>query len=130
MLKYVCLSLVMASGCVSSATAQERGTKVVPERPARVFVMTGFGADCRSVTPVSITIDKAPAQGTVSLREGQETTVQYSVSGQCIGTRQMGTGIYYTARNGAKGSDTFAITARIGNGAPASRTFTVNIAED
>jgi hypothetical protein len=110
--------------------AQERGTKVVPEQPARVFVMAGFDTACRALAPVQITVDQLPSQGSVSLREGQETTIQYSVSGTCIGARIAGTGIYYTARPGASGSDTFSISARLGSGAPVTRAFTVRIAED
>jgi hypothetical protein len=119
----------MASSLASATVAQERGTRVVPERPGRVFVMAGFDLDCRSLKPVTISIDRPPEKGSVSLRENQETTIQYSASGKCIGARVSGTGIYYTARAGATGSDTFAVTARLG-GETATRTFNVQIAED
>ncbi len=112
------------------ALAQERGTKVVPERPARVFVMAGFDTACKSIDPVTITITAQPSQGQVSLRPGQETTVQYSVSGKCIGARVVGTGIYYTARGDAAGGDTFSVSARLGSGEPVTRTFDVRIATD
>lgn len=109
--------------------AQERGTKMVPERPGRVFVMAGFDDVCKSLSPVTITVDKAPEKGSVSFRDNQETTIQYSVSGRCVGSRIRGTGIYYTARAGTSGTDTFSVTARLGS-ETASRTFTVNIATD
>ena len=116
--------MIAATGPV---LAQERGTKVVPERPARMFVMAGFDAACKSLEPVKITITAQPALGAVSLRTGQETVVQYSVSGKCIGSRVVGTGIYYTARAGTSGRDTFAIAAQLGTGEPVTRTFTVRI---
>jgi hypothetical protein len=112
-----------------SGVAQERGTKMIPERPGRVFVMAGFDEACKALTPIQITIDQLPAKGSVSFRENQETTIQYSVSGRCIGNRIRGTGIYYTARAGTSGVDTFAVTARIG-GDTASRTFNVNISDE
>lgn len=110
--------------------AQERGTKVIPDRPARVFVMAGFDTACKSITPVRITITAQPTQGQVTLREAQSTTVQYSVSGACIGARVTGIGIYYTARPEASGTDTFAIAAQIGGSEPVTRTFDVRIAAD
>ncbi len=116
--------------CATTALAQERGTMVVPERPARVFVMAGFDDACKSIAPVTITITAQPAQGEVTLRPGQETTVQYSVSGKCIGSRVVGTGIYYTARADATGGDTFAIAARIGDGETVTRTFTLRISNN
>ena len=120
----------LALGAATAGAAQERGAKVVPERPARVFIMAGFDTACKSLAPVQITVDRPPAKGIVTLREGQETTVQYSLSGTCIGTRVKGTGIYYTAKAGATGTDSFAVTARVGSGELATRTFTVSIADD
>jgi hypothetical protein len=125
-------ALFIVPAVASAGHAQEnveRGTRVVPERPARVFVMAGFDQACKAKTPVTITVDKAPEKGSVSFREGQETTLQYSISGRCVGSRLIGTGIYYTANKGATGGDTFSVTARLGADT-ASRTFTVRIAED
>jgi hypothetical protein len=124
------LAAAMLIAVTTTALAEGRGTRVVPDQPARVFVMAGFDAACKAAGPVQITVDRQPGKGAVSLREGQETTVQYSLSGKCIGARVKGTGIYYTARAGATGSDTFSVTARIGTSEPATRTFTVSIAGD
>ncbi len=108
----------------------ERRTKVVAERPARVFVMASFDKTCAATAAPVIVFDQVPGKGTVSLREGQMTTIQSSLSGACIGVRVPGTGIYYTAAKGQTGRDTFSITARLATGEVASRTFTVEIAED
>jgi hypothetical protein len=128
------LSALVILGTGTAALAQEvveRGTKVVPERPARVFVMAGFDSACKSVSPVEIVVTQPPAKGQVTLREGQETVIQYSLSGNCKGARVMGTGIYYTAAKGTSGQDTFSISARVGRGGePATRTFTVRIADE
>jgi hypothetical protein len=115
------------SGTVSLAEVAERGTRAVPERPARVFVMASFASDCAPAAAPQITIDRPPAKGTVSFRAGQMTTVQYSLTGKCVGARVPGTGIYYTARVGESGRDTFSITARLPTGETASRTFTIEI---
>jgi hypothetical protein len=128
-----CVPLAMSitvALALTSAAAQERTTKVVPERPARVFVMAGYDADCRIITPVYISIDQQPGQGSVTFRDSQTTTIPSSNGGKCVGARVTGTGIYYTARVGASGSDTFSISARIGNGDTVTRTFTVQIADD
>jgi hypothetical protein len=123
------LAITALAPDIAAQDAAVRGTRVVPDRPARVFVMAGFDTACKALRPVTITIDKAPTQGSVSLREGQQTTIQYSVSGRCIGSRITGTGIYYTAQKSATGTDTFSVTARLGT-ETASRTFTVKIADD
>jgi hypothetical protein len=130
--RFITPAVVTSALAIGAAAvwAQERGTKVVPERPARVFVMAGFDAACKSLDPVRITITAQPSQGQVSLRTGQETTIQYSASGKCIGARVVGTGIYYTARADAVGGDTFAIAAQLGSGEPVTRTFDVRIATD
>lgn len=128
------IAAVAATLCLlQAASAQEvavRGTKVVPERPARVFVMAAFDNACRQVAAAQITVDRPPAKGQVSFRENQPTTIMYSVSGRCIGTKLTGTGIYYTADKGATGSDTFAVSAKLASGETASRTFNVVIADD
>lgn len=122
---WLCLSAVAAAQEVAV-----RGTKVVPERPARVFVMAAFDDACRQVAAAALTIDKPPAKGQISFRENQPTTVMYSVSGKCIGTKLTGTGIYYTAAKGAAGTDTFTVSAKLGSGETATRTFNVTIADD
>jgi hypothetical protein len=112
-----------------TADAAVRLTPVVPGRPARVFVLAGFGKHCEQVAPPQITITEPPAKGEVSFVPGQETTIQYSAQGTCIGQKTQGTGIYYTARAGQEGTDRFAIAAKLGTGETATRTFEVRIAE-
>lgn len=127
------LGALLASAAIAPAMAQDapvRGTKAVPDRPARVFVLAAFDKACGRVADPVIQIDQAPAKGTVTFRHGQETTIQYSLSGQCVGKKVAGTGIYYTAARGQSGRDTFTITARLATGEVASRTFTVDIADD
>jgi len=66
----------------------------------------------------------------VSFKQGEATTIQYSLSGKCIGTVVQGTGIYYTPAPGQSGTDTFTVSGRLGNGEPATRTFSVIIDEN
>jgi hypothetical protein len=112
-----------------TADAAVRSTPVVPGRPARVFVLAGFGKSCEQVAAPQITITHPPAKGEVSFMPGQETTIQYSAQGTCIGQKTQGTGIYYTARTGQTGTDRFAISAKLGTGETAERSFEVRIAE-
>jgi hypothetical protein len=68
-------------------------------------------------------------EGRRLVRAGQETTIQYSAQGTCIGQKTQGTGIYYTARAGQEGTDRFSIAAKLVSGETATRTFEVRIAE-
>ena len=114
---------------VPTADAAVRSTPVVPGRAARVFVFAGFGDKCEAVAAPQITITAPPAKGEVSFVPGQETTIQYSAQGTCIGQKTKGTGVYYTARAGQQGTDRFSIAATLASGETASRTFEVRIAE-
>lgn len=109
--------------------AATRGTPVVAERPARVFIFAGVGKACEPVAEPEITIAALPSQGDVSLRTGQETTIMSSAQGTCIGAKARGTGVYYTARAGAQGTDRFTVTAKLASGESSTRTFEVRIAE-
>jgi hypothetical protein len=110
--------------------AQERGTKAVPERPARVYVMSAFDEACRPVAGMTLTVSTPPAQGEVTFRDNLPTTVMSSASGRCIGMRVVGTGVYYTARKGASGADQFAVTVRLADGTSSERRFRVMIADE
>lgn len=129
----VLLSVLCAANLASAAwpaLAQQRGTKAVPERPARVYVLSAFDDACKPIANLQVTLTTPPAKGEVSFREGQATTVMSSASGKCLGARVSGTGIYYTARKGASGSDEFAVTAKLPGGEAAVRNFKVEIADD
>jgi len=112
-----------------AADAATRSTPVVPGRPARVFIFAGFGKSCEPVAAPKITITAPPAKGEVSFVPGQDTTIQYSAQGTCIGQKTQGTGIYYTARPGQNGTDRFTVSAALASGEVATRTFEVRIAE-
>ncbi len=90
--------------------------------------MAGFGETCESLQSPTVTVTQPPAKGSVSFEPGQETTIKTSASGACIGQRVLGTGIYYTARHGETGTDTFGVEASLG-GSVTQRTFTVEIVE-
>ena len=112
-----------------TADAAVRSTPVVPGRPARVFVFAGFGDKCEAGAAPQITITAPPAKGEVTFVPGQDTTIQYSAQGTCIGQKTKGTGVYYTALAGQQGTDRFSIAAKLATGETASRTFEVRIAE-
>ena len=107
--------------------AATRSSPVVVGRPARVFVFAGFGKNCEPGAPPQITVTAHPQHGEISFVPGQETTVQYSAQGTCAGKRTTGTGVYYTARPGATGTDKFAVVATLPGGETATRSFEVRI---
>ncbi len=114
------------------APSEATGTRtspVVAGRPARVFIMAAVGKACEQLAPPEITITAQPAKGDVSFTPGQDTTITTTALGTCIGTKTKGMGIYYTARAGQTGTDTFAISANLATGETAKRSFTVTIAE-
>ena len=128
---------IMAAALVTGAIvwwlsppAHAGGTRVKPGEATRVFVMAGFTPECAFKGFPDIQLDKQPAKGTVETKTGEATTVQYSLSGKCIGSKVEGTGIYYKASAGQTGEDTFTVSGRLGNGEPATRTFSVIIDEN
>jgi hypothetical protein len=110
-----------------SVDAATRTTPVVPGRRARVFVFAGFGQKCEPLAAPQITITAPPAKGDITFVPGQETTIQHSAQGTCIGQKVPGTGVYYTARAGQKGSDRFALSAKLATGETVDRSFEVHI---
>lgn len=126
--------IIMAAAAVCGAViptfAESKGTRVKQGQPTRVFVMTGFTADCAFKGYPTISVDKQPAKGMVETAEGAETTIQYSLSGKCIGTPMKGTAITYKPAPGQKGEDTFTVSGHLGNGEPATRTFSIIIDEN
>lgn len=122
--------VTMGSGTVAHAQETPPGmSRAVPGRPTRVFIMAAFDDNCRSLPAPGIEITVPPKKGSVQFREGQSTTVQYSVSGKCVGTRVTGTGIYYAARADVSGEDEFTISARSAKGEVATRTFKMFITD-
>ncbi len=109
--------------------AATRTMPVVAGRPARVFVFAGWDGACASTAAPHVTVSAAPAQGEVSFRPGQQTSIAASAGGTCAGRMVTGTGVYYTARAGASGTDRFAVEARLASGETSRRVFEVTIAE-
>jgi hypothetical protein len=109
--------------------AATRTMPVVPGRPARVFVFAGFDTACASLAAPVVTMTAAPMKGDITFRPGQETNVATSATGACTGRKVIGTGVYYTARPGASGVDSFAVAAKLATGEMVSRSFEVTIAE-
>ncbi len=78
---------------------------VVPGRRARVFIFAGLGDNCEAIAAPEISITQPPGKGDVTFVPGQETMIEYSARGTCVGKKATGTGVYYTARDGAQGTD-------------------------
>lgn len=124
----------LCSALPTMAVAQSPETppgmsRVSPGKATRVYVMAAFDAQCKAVAAPNIAVTKPPAKGSVSFREGQTTTIQSSLTGNCIGQRVSGTGVYYTAGESAAGEDTFSIEARLATGEVANRSFRMFISD-
>lgn len=107
--------------------AATRTTPVVAGRPARVFVYAALGEACMPLPAPTLRVVAPPSQGELSFREGQPTTLASAGGSECGGRSATGTGVYYTARDGAAGSDRFTVEARAGDGTVQSRSFEVRI---
>jgi hypothetical protein len=116
-------------GSAPTTDVAVRSTPVVPGRRARVFIFAGLGDKCEKLAAPEITITQPPAKGDIVFVPGQETTIQYSAKGTCIGQTATGTGVYYTAREGAEGTDRFAVSAKLQSGETVSRSFEVSVAQ-
>ena len=124
-------SVPITTGALPEAdgAAPLRGTPVVAGRPARMYIWAGFREkDCAALTP-TFAISQAPAKGDVTFQPNQTTMIRHSNSGNCIGTSLPGTGIYYTARAGETGVDTFSVIATTPDGSTATKTFNVRVIE-
>ena len=117
------------SANAATAGAATRSSPVVPGRPGRVFIFAGVGKNCEQLPAPEITITMPPAKGDVTFRPGQDTTIAASALGTCIGTKAKGTGVYYSAKAGTSGADTFSVTAKTSTGESMTRTFQVTIAQ-
>lgn len=109
------------------SSAGTRGTRVKQGEPTRVFVMAGFTPDCAFKGYPQIVVETPPAKGMVETVDGADTTIQYSLSGKCVGAPIKGTAIIYKPAPGQTGEDSFTVSGRLGNGEPATRTFSVII---
>lgn len=115
------------NGGTVTQDAATRTTPVVPGRPARVFVYAALGEACKPLPAPTLRVVAPPSQGDVSFREGQPTTIASAGAAACAGSAATGTGVYYTARAGAAGSDRFAVEALATDGTRQSRNFEVRI---
>ncbi len=120
---------LQSSNAPVTADAAVRSAPVVPGRRARVFIFAGLGEKCEPIAAPEIAITAPPSKGDITLVPGQETTIQYSAQGTCLGRTATGTGVYYTARDGQQGTDRFSVSAKLASGEVANRTFEVTIAE-
>lgn len=118
-----------ATAASPTTDAATRTEPVVPGRPGCVFIFAGVGDNCEQQAAPQITVTQAPQKGQITFKPGQTTTIAASKSGKCIGTQASGTGVYYTAREGSAGTDTFALSARMSTGETMTRTFAVQIAQ-
>lgn len=124
-------SVPITTGALPEAPASEqvRGTPVVAGRAARMYIWAGFREkDCAALTP-TFAVGRAPAKGEVTFQPNQSTMIRHSSSGKCIGASLQGTGIYYTARAGQTGEDTFSVIATTPDGGTATKTFNVRVIE-
>lgn len=135
--------IVMATGCTgqigqtpalqspgetTTNDAAVRTSPVVAGRRARVFIFAGLGDKCELLAAPQISVTQPPAKGDISFVPDQETMIQASAKGTCIGQKAKGTGVYYTARAGEAGADRFSVTARLASGETVTRSFEVTIA--
>ncbi len=109
--------------------AATRSTPLVVGRPGRVFVFAGAGKSCEPLPAPELTMTRLPTKGDISFVLGQDTVIAASTQGICVGAKAKGTGVYYTARAGMSGTDTFAIAARTASGETTTRNFQVTITE-
>ncbi len=106
-----------------------RTAPVVPGRAGRVFIFAGVDKNCTPLPEPQVSVIDPPQKGDISFRPGQATTIAASAQGSCLGVKATGTGVYYTARAGASGSDAFSVTARLASGETMTRQFQVKIAQ-
>ena len=113
----------------SSSGAGVRSQSLVPGRPGRVFIFAAVDTHCQPLPAPDVRVTRAPGKGDVSFRPGQNTKLAASTGGTCLGVDATGTGVYYTARAGTSGRDSFSVSATLSSGETMTRDFSVEIAE-
>jgi hypothetical protein len=94
-----------------------------------MYIWAGFlEKDCSALTP-TFAVAQQPAKGEISFKPNQMTTIRHSSSGNCLGESLAGTGVYYTARAGVIGDDSFSVIATTPDGSTATKTFQVRVVE-
>jgi hypothetical protein len=121
--------LTTASIAAPPTVKTNPGTRVTSDAAARVFVLAGLAADCSPISIPMITVSQAPTKGTITFVPVGETTVQFSLSGKCVGRRVPGVGVFYKATPGQTGPDVFTVAAHSGKRELATRTIPVEIAQ-
>ncbi len=119
---------LQSAGETATNDAAVRTSPVVAGRRARVFIFAGLGDKCELLAAPQVSVTALPAKGDISFVPDQETTIQASAKGTCLGQKAKGTGVYYTARTGEAGTDRFSVTARLASGETVTRSFEVTIA--
>lgn len=119
---------LQSPGETSTNDAAVRTSPVVAGRRARVFIFAGLGDKCEPLAAPQISVTEPPGKGDISFVADQETMIQASAKGTCLGQKAKGTGVYYTARVGEAGADRFSVTARLASGETVTRSFVVTIA--
>ena len=94
-----------------------------------MFIFAGVDKDCAQLPAPELKVTKAAAKGDVTFTPGQDTNIAASAANNCLGAKAKGTGVYYTARPGTSGPDTFSVTAKLASGETMTRDFAVNISE-
>lgn len=118
--------LLLMPNAAEAASARH----VKRDMPTRLFVLAGFTSDCAFKDFPELQLDQAPTKGSVQFKQGETTTLQTTLSGNCVGSQLQGTGIYYTPTAGKVGEDIFTVTGRLGSGEPATKTFSIIIDPD
>lgn len=119
---------LQSAGETITNDAAVRTSPVVAGRRARVFIFAGLGDKCELLAAPQVSVTAPPAKGDISFVPDQETMIQASAKGTCLGQKARGTGVYYTARAGEAGTDRFSVTARLASGETVTRSFEVTIA--
>ena len=120
-------SASLTTGSLQGPAERQRGARVAGDGEQRVFTLAGLGPDCKPALP-ALSVVAQPKKGTVSFKPVELTTVQFSVSGNCVGQRVNGQGVFYTPAPGQSGYDAFTISAALGGGQTVTRTIDVQIA--
>ena len=128
----VLAALVLGSAVTGPALAQDlRVTRSVESGvPSVVAHERSWDRDCRTL-PVSVTVTRAPAHGTVTMEHASSvipaSTPRMGSTGRCAGKPVTGEQIAYRAHPGFRGTDTLAYSVAYGGGRSGSTTITIDV---
>jgi hypothetical protein len=120
------LALAVLLAIPPVATAATLSKTAMAGKTTKIDEYTGWNNDCSFLT-ISVDVSSPPSHGTVTSKvaRGRITNAAVGSAGRCFGRPTRVLQVYYRAKPGFRGTDTFAVDMTV-RGQP-TKTFTYSV---